>query len=177
MLDEHTDNPPTQHNEFADWLLASPTTERVSELRAHISDEGVGVVARAVSEKLLGRTEDGQYDFLGFPDRWENLNEDFRQELFGPSYQGLRDIAITSRALNTDHGRSKSSKFTWKRVEIGITFGALIAAAWEAWKGHPWVAGLTIAVPVLYHIGNYGLARLMNSPRFVDWLMKPNPQK
>ena len=146
MPNEHTDNPPTQPNEFADWLLASPTKERVRELRAHLSDEGVGVVARAVSEKLLGRTEDGQYDFLRFPDRFENLNEEFRQELFGSNHQGLRDLALTSRALNVDHGRSKSSKFTWKRVEIGITFGALIAAAWEAWKSHPWGAVLTMGL-------------------------------
>jgi hypothetical protein len=172
-----TDNPSTLPGEFADWLMASPTPERVRELRARIGDEGVGAIARAVMEKLLGRTEDGEYDFLGYPDRLENLNRDFCEELFGSGHQRLRDIAITSRVLTADNGRSKSSKGLQKRVEIVITFGALIAAVCEAWAGHPWAAALTIAVPLLYHAGQYGLARLMTSPRFTEWLMTPKQNK
>jgi hypothetical protein len=172
-----TDNPSTLTDEFADWLMASPTPERVRELRARVGDEGVRVVARAVSEKLLGRTAAGEYDFREFPDRLENLNEDFRNELFGQGHQRVRDIAIASRVLTTDNGRSRSSKIMQKRVEIIITFGALIAAVWEAWAGHPWAAGLTIAVPLLYHSAQYGLARLLTSPRFTEWLMTSKPKK
>lgn len=172
-----TDNPSTLPGEFADWLMASPTPERVRELRARVGDEGVGAIARAVMEKLFGRTENGEYDFLGYPDRLENLNEDFRKELFGPGDQGLQDLAITSRVLTADNSRSKSSKGLQKRVEIIITFGALVTAAWEAWKGHLWVATLAIAVPLLYHAGQYMIARLMTSQRFTDWLMTPNPKK
>jgi hypothetical protein len=64
-----------------------------------------------------------------------------------------------------------------KRVEIGIAFGALVAATLEAWKGRPWVAAITIAVPLLYFAGQYGLAKLMTSPRFVSWLMTPKSDK
>ena len=168
-----TDNPSTLLGEFTDWLMASPTPERVRELRERVGDECVGAIARAVMEKLLGRIENGEYDFPGYPDRLENLDEDFRKELFGLGHQKMRDLAIAARVLNTDDGRSRSSNGVQKRVEISITFGALFAGAWEAWKGHPWAAALTIAVPLLYHASQYGLARLMTSPRFTEWLMTP----
>ncbi|MGP8176109.1 MAG: hypothetical protein ACLP7O_16400 [Terracidiphilus sp.] len=172
-----TNDPSTLPNEFADWLIASPTPERVRELRARLGDEGMGVIQRAVAEKLLGRTPTGEYDFREFADRLENLNEDFRNELFGQGYQKLRDIATTARVLNMNHDRPSSRHGVQKRVEIGIAFGALVAATLEAWKGRPWVAAITIAVPLLYFAGQYGLGKLMHSPRFVDWLMTPKRNK
>jgi hypothetical protein len=172
-----TDDPSILASEFADWLIASPTPERVRELRARLGDEGMGVIQRAVMEKLLGRKSTGEYDFREFPDRLENLNEDFRNELFGQGHQGLRDIATAARVLNMNHDRPNSGYGVQKRVEIGIAFGALVAATLEAWKGHAWVAAITIAVPLLYFAGQYGLGKLMNSPRFVDWLMTPRPHK
>jgi len=168
-----TDNPSTLPSEFADWLMASPTPERVRELRARLGNESMGVIQRAVMEKLLGRTGTGESDYLGFPDRLAVLGEDFRDELFGPEHnQALRDIASTAQALNADDSRSGSEKATQKYIEIGLTLAALIAAIWEVWKGHPWAATLTVAVPLLYHVGQYGLARLMTSSRFTDWLMR-----
>jgi hypothetical protein len=94
-----SDDPSTLPSEFADWLIASPTPERVRELRARLGDEGMGVIRRAVAEKLLGRTPTGEYDFREFPHRLENLNEDFRNELFGQGHQKMRDIAIAARVL------------------------------------------------------------------------------
>lgn len=172
-----TDNPSTLPSEFADWLLASPTTERVKMLRDRLGDEGFGIIQRAVSEKLLGQTETGEFDLRGFPDRLEHLDEGFREELFGPHHKRYKDIAISARVVTADDGRSKSSKGIQKQVEIGITIGLLGAAVWEAWKGHPWAAGLMIAVPVLYHTGQYIVARLLHSQKFTDWLMTPNPKK
>lgn len=172
-----TNDPSTLPNEFADWLLASPTIERVKILRDRLGDEGFGVIQRSVSERLLGRAETGEYDFRGFPDRFENLDEGFREELFGSHHKGLRDIAAAARMVAPDDHRAKSSKGVQKPVEIGMTIGLLGAAVLEAWKGHPWAAGLTIAVPVLYHAGQYGLAKLMNNPTCVDWLMTTSPKK
>lgn len=172
-----TSDPSTLPNELANWLIASPTPERVRELRARLGDEGMGVIQRAVMEKLLGRTPTGEYDFREFPGRLEKLNEDFRNELFGQGHQNLRDIAIAARMLNTNHDRPSSGYGVQKRVEIGITFAALVAAVWEVWKSHPWAAAITIAVPLLYHAGQYGLGKLMNSPRFVDWLMTSKRNK
>jgi hypothetical protein len=172
-----TDNPSTLPDEFADWLMASPTPERVRELRERVGDVGVGVIARAVSEKLLGRTETGEYDLENLGSRLELLPEQFREELFGKHHQALRDIASTARVLNMDYSHSGSRKTAQKLVEISVTFGVLVAAGWEAWKRHPWGAALMISVPLLYHVGQYGLARLMTSPRFADWLMKPNHRK
>jgi hypothetical protein len=159
-----SDDPSMLPGEFADWLIASPTPGRVRELRAHLGDEGMGVVQRAVMERLLGRTSTGENDLREFPDRLENLNEDFRNELFGQGHQKLRDISIAARMLNTNQDQPSSGKSVQKRVEIGIAFGILVAATLEAWKGRPWVAAIMIAVPLLYFAGQYGLARLMNSP-------------
>ena len=103
-----TDDPSMLPSEFADWLIASPTPERVRELRAYLGDDRMGVIQRAVAEKLLGRTSTGEYDYREFPDRLENLSEDFRNELFGQGHQKLRDIAAAARALNTSHGRPDS---------------------------------------------------------------------
>ncbi len=96
-----TNDPSTLPNEFADWLLASPTIERVKMLRDRLGDEGFGVVQRAVAERLLGRTEAGEYDFLGFSGRLENLDEGFRDELFGSHHQRLREIAIAARVSSS----------------------------------------------------------------------------
>jgi hypothetical protein len=103
-----TDNPSMLPSEFADWLIASPTPERVRELRARLGDEGMGAIQRAVAEKLLGRTPTGEYDFRELPDRLENLNEDFRNELFGHGHQKLRDIATTARVTNMNQDRPRS---------------------------------------------------------------------
>jgi hypothetical protein len=94
-----TNDPSTLTDEFADWLLASPTIERVKMLRDRLGAEGFGVIQRAVSERLLGRTETGEYDFRGFPDRLENLDEGFRDELFGSHHKSLRDVAAAARVM------------------------------------------------------------------------------
>ena len=85
---------------FVEWLLASPTPERVQQIRDRVGDEGMGIVARGVAERLLGTTATGKHDFERFPSRLNGLPEAFLQALFGPQgYQQLQDIATTASVI------------------------------------------------------------------------------
>lgn len=95
-----TDKPSEIVPAFVEWLLASPTPERVQQIRERVSDEGIGIVACGVAEELLGTTPTGEHDFKRFPARLKGLPEDFLQALFGAQgYQRLQDIAITSSVI------------------------------------------------------------------------------
>jgi hypothetical protein len=84
---------------FVMWLLASPTPERVQEIRGRVSDEGVGIIARGVLETLLGQTVTSERNFEQFSQRFKELPEAFSKALFGANYQRLQDMAVTSDVL------------------------------------------------------------------------------
>lgn len=84
---------------FVEWLLASPTPERVQQIRERLGDEGIGIVARGVTEKLMGSTTTADRDLKNFPQRFRELPEDFSKALFGAHYQRLCDIALTCEVL------------------------------------------------------------------------------
>lgn len=95
-----TDKPTEIVPAFVEWLLASPTPERVEQIRDHVGEEGIGIVARDVVERLLGATAPGECDFEHFPARLRGLPESFLQALFGAQgYQRLQDIATTASAI------------------------------------------------------------------------------
>ena len=95
-----TDKPTEVVPAFVEWLLAYPTPERVEQIRDRVGDEGVGIVARGVAERLLGTTANGVRDFEHFPARLRGLSEAFLQALFGAQgHQQLQDIATTASVI------------------------------------------------------------------------------
>jgi hypothetical protein len=115
-----------------------------------VSPEGMGAVRRGVTEKMLGTTGDGTYNFPRFAGNLEKLNEGYRNELFSPEeHQRLRDIGTTSRVLDTDYNRSGSGKLLQKIFEMGK---------------------MATGVPLL----QYPLAKFMTSPAASEWLMEPS---
>lgn len=95
-----TDKPNEIVPAFVEWLLASPTPERVQQIRDRVGEEGVGIVARGVAERLLGTSATGFHDFERFPARLRGLPEGFLQALFGAQrYQELKDIATTASVI------------------------------------------------------------------------------
>lgn len=80
---------------------------------------------------------------------------------------GLWFLAVIARiAIFT--GLIEPSKFL-KRTELLGAASALVLLG----TGHPWELFLEAG----YHGGQYLLARVMTSPRFVDWLMKEPPRR
>ena len=80
--------------------VGGPTPEAVKSLRKVTGDEGVGIVQRGVTEKMLGRTEDGQYDLGNFSTKLQRAPEGFRQELYGNDmHEDLQQMAARYRDI------------------------------------------------------------------------------
>lgn len=136
------------------------TLENVDLLHTMLGPEGIGPVQRGVAERLLGTTKEGNYNFKNFQGMWNKLPEDYREKLFTSEQQRqLGDIGNAGTVLNTDLNPSGSAKQGQKMAEMG-TAGAALA--------HP----PAIPAAAAYHAGQYVLGKLMNSPTFVDWLMR-----
>ncbi len=149
-----TDNPDT----LPASLTSGPGKQTVStlqNLRPRIGEDGVGVLQRHVYENALGSTNDGGYNFKGFGSRLNKLPDDYRAELFGDKNDRLNDLATTSNLLSRDLNPSGSAKQLQKVGEASLFAGAL---------SHP-LGAATAAL-------QYPLARLINSPRFVEAIMR-----
>ena len=65
-----------------------------------MGDEGIGIVALGMAERLLGTNANGEHDFQYFPARLRGLPAGFLQALFGAQgYQRLQDIATTASVI------------------------------------------------------------------------------
>lgn len=115
-----------------------------------IGEEGMGALRRGVATDLLGENSEGGFNFKQFPNNLKNLNEGYRDELFGPEgHQTLRDIGTTAKALDKDYNRSGSGKLGQKVIEFGK---------------------MATGVPLL----QYPVGKFMTSPAASEWLMRPS---
>jgi hypothetical protein len=143
----------------------SRTPEMAKSLVDALGPEGIGPIQRGVLEKVLGTTKEGGYNFKNFQGMWNKLPESYRDALFTPEQRTqLEDIGNAGTVLHEDVNPSGSAKLGQKMGEMGEGGTAIGAAA----TGHPLGLGLTGA----YHAAQYALAKLMNAPTFVDWLMR-----
>lgn len=130
--------------------IGPKTPEGIRDVVQRVGDEGRGILQRGQTEKLLG-TAPGteEFNFRSFPTQFSRLPADYAKELFGERLAPLRDISDTSQALSRDLNPSGTAKQGQKLAEAA----ALIP---------------TGGLPLL----QYPLARLMNSPKLVDFIIR-----
>lgn len=141
------------------------TPEAIRQLQGVLGPEGIGPIQRGVAESLLKTTKEGGYNFKTFQGQWNRLPEAYRNALFTPEQiQKFRDIGNAGTVLHEDLNPSGTAKLGQKQAEMlegGSSLGALAT-------GHP-AAAIGTGV---YHAAQFALAKAMNSPTFVDWLMR-----
>jgi hypothetical protein len=138
----------------------SRTPEMVKMLQSILGSEEMGAIQRGVAENLLRTTKEGSYNFKTFQGQWNKLKPANRDALFTPEQQQqLQDIGNAGTMLHEDANPSGSA-----RLGQGIAEGA------EALRSFP--SPHEMVGNAVYHGAQYGVGRLMNSPSFVDWLMR-----
>jgi hypothetical protein len=147
-------------SKLVDGISATP--EMAKMLQEALGPEGMGPIQRGIAEKLLRTTRDGGYNFKTFQGQWNRLPESYREAVFTPEQrQQLEGIAEAGTVLNTEPNPSGSA-----RLGQGIAEGA------EALKALASPSIPELGGNAIYHGAHYGVGKLMNSPWFVDWLMK-----
>lgn len=138
----------------------SKTPEMAKLLQTVLQPEEIGPIQRGVAENLLKTTKEGGYNFKTFQGQWNKLPQSYREALFTPEQiQQLEGIGHAGTVLNTEPNPSGSA-----RLGQGIAEGA------EFLRSVP--SPHELAGNLVYHGAQYGLGKLMNSPKFVDWLMQ-----
>jgi hypothetical protein len=155
-----TDNPSTLYGG-----IGTKTPEMARNLGDRLGS-AIQPLRRGVVESALKTTNDGSPNFRTFGTQLNRIPADYRAELFSPDQNvKLRDIANTSNALSQEFNPSGSGHQVQKLGEAASLFQAPVTAL----SGHPVLA----AAPFGYNAAQYGAAKLMNSPRFVESLMRP----
>lgn len=132
--------------------VGARTPENVRLLASHGGEEARGIAQRGVTEDLLRHDREGGFNYPTFGRKFENLSPDYRSELFGAREPKLQDLATTANVLTKDFNPSGSGKLAQK-VGEGMAMVPMLGA------------------PLL----QYPAARMMTSPRAVNWLMAPKP--
>ncbi len=133
-------------------LVTGPSSQTPSSLAnvlPRVGDAGQGIIQRGVAEKALGESPGGGYNFQTFPRKLSAIPDDYASSLFGNKLSTLQDISDTSQAISKDLNPSGTAKQGQKIAE-GVGFLPSFGA------------------PAL----QYPLARAMNSPGLVNWVMK-----
>lgn len=126
---------------------------------------GMGPIQRGVALNLLGTTKEGGYNFKTFQGQWNKLPQAYREALFTPEQrQQLQDIGNAGTVLHEDVNPSGSARLGQRMAEMGEG-GASIGTAATGHLG-------ALAGTGVYHGAQFALSKFMNSPTFVDWLMK-----
>lgn len=143
----------------------SRTPEMAQTLQTALGPEGMGPVQRGVAERALGTTKEGNYNFKNFQGNFNKLPPTYRNTLYnGPQLESLNNVGQAGTVLNTDLNPSGSAK-------LGQAIGEGATAVSSFANPH--------ALPALglYHAAQFGVARAMNNPAFVQWLMSQEPVK
>lgn len=131
--------------------LGPKTPEVLRDLKTRLGTD-IAPLQRGVLEGALKPTSDGVPNYKSFGLQLNRIPEDYRQELYRPEQDAtIGHIANTSNILGKDFNPSGSGK-----LGQGIAEGAALL--------HP----ATMAIP----LAQYPIAKMMNSPAIVDWLMK-----
>ena len=165
-----TDAPSTLYNGGS---LGPKTPEAVRDLMprlgqtsANLAPNALGALRRGTVEAALKSTNEGAPNFKTFGTQLNRVPADYRAELFTePQNQRLRDIASTANVLGQDLNPSGTAKLGQKITD----FHAMVPAAlYELGRGNVGTAAVTASAPLLH----YPLSRLINSPRFTEFLMR-----
>jgi hypothetical protein len=133
--------------------LGPKTPEVLRDLKTRLGTD-IAPLQRGVLEGALKPTADGVPNYKSFGLQLNRIPEDYRQELYSqPQQETIQHIANVSNVLGKDFNPSGSGK-----LGQGIAEGAALL--------HP----STMAIP----LAQYPIAKMMNSPAVVDWLMKQN---
>jgi len=136
--------------------LGPKTPEAVRDLLPRLNPQATGALRRGVVEGALKTTNDGSPNFKTFGSQLNRIPADYRSELFTtPQNESLRDLNHVTNLLGEDANPSGSAKLGQKILE-----GSALAAS----PFHP--------VGAIAPLAQYPIAKLMNSPGFVDWLMR-----
>lgn len=136
------------------------TPEMAKTLQSALGPDGMGPIQRGMAEKLLGSTKEGGYNLKTFQGKWNKIDDGYKNALFTPGQiEALDNVGNAGTVLHEDVNPSGSAK-------QGQKVGEMLEAASSL--GHP----ALMAKSGAYHATQYGLGRLMNSPGFVDWLMR-----
>ena len=152
---------------------------RLFTLRRNLNPEEWDVVSSSVFSKLgrakpgqQGATdlaaEPGEFSVNTFLTNWNTLSPEARRALFaGTRYQGLNPeinglVRVVERLKDADKMANPSG--TARNLLVGA---GVLSAGQDVWGGRPGEAAGTIAAGVL--APRYA-ARLITSPRFVNWL-------
>jgi hypothetical protein len=132
------------------------TPEMVQDLKPRLGPEAMGALRRGVTTDALGVTSGNDYNFNGFGKKLFGMPDAYRDSLYTPEQSGrLTDIANTANTIGKDFNPSGSGKQIQKIGE-GLDMARMAQRHLDG------------IVPLL----QYPLAKLINSPRFADWLME-----
>jgi hypothetical protein len=139
--------------------IGPKTPEMVRDLESRLGTD-IAPLRRGAVEGALKTTNDGSPNFKNFGTQFNRLPADYRAELFTPAQQEmLGHVQNVSNLLGQDVNPSGTAKVGQKMFE-----GASLMAS----PLHPTGA----VVPLM----QYPIARLMNSPKLVDWMMRQPSQ-
>lgn len=124
-----------------------------------IGEPAMGALRRGVATDLLGTTAEGGFNFPRVAGNLERLNPGYRAELFGDQEAPLRKIGQVGRMLTDNSNRSGTGGINIKSGEIGgmMDFADPKSAVSK----------------IIGTVGQRGIAKILTSPRAVDWIMGP----
>lgn len=158
--------------------IGARTGSQFDRIAPMIGPEGVGAMQRAEFTNLLGKDQNGNPNFRTFGRQLAIQPPDYHGSLFGASPGGtarMDDLATASNMLTARDNPSGTAASAQKLGEFKGYIGGTGLAAERLFAGHPGEAAMAAAAAPLYNASTYGLARVMNSPGFVNYLMTPKP--
>ena len=156
-----------------DGKIGPQTVENLTNLRPRLLDAGMGALQRGTTEGLLGNTRLGDDNLSRFGTNLYKMSDGYRQSLYGPEMSSrLDDIARTTQGMGQDFNPSGSAKQGQKVAEAASIPSGIASGIALAGTGSPIEGAVTALAAPVYNAAQYGTAKLMNSPKVVDWLMK-----
>jgi hypothetical protein len=145
-----------------------------------IGREGVGAMQRGELTSLMGTDQNKAPNWKTFGRQLALAQEDpgYHGSLYGEAPGGsarMDDLATTANMLTKRPNSSGTAGSSQKIGDIKGYFGGATLAADRLATGHPIEAAVAAGAAPVYNASMYGTAKLMNSPKFTNWLMKPKP--
>jgi hypothetical protein len=144
-------------------MMGAKAPELAREINSTLGSNA-GDFQRSVVEKILGRDTNGAgYDFKGMPSRLKQYSPEYLGSLLGAeNTANLYKMARIGKTLYENPNPSGTSAIAIPAAEAGA-IGA------SALHGN--------FLPMLAPPVEYGISKAMNSPKVVDFLTQPKPQR
>lgn len=153
------------------------TGSQMDRIAPMVGPEGVGALQRGELTNLMGTDQNGAPNWKTFGRQLALAQSDpgYHGSLFGEGPGGsatMNDLATTSNMLTKRPNTSGTAGAAQKTGDIKGYFAGAGLAADRMVEGHPGEAAVAALAAPVYNAAMYGTSKLMNSPRFADWLMK-----